>query len=81
MGIKIRVVSPVIGMKVEAGKAVYLSGEPYEGEYTVIPSTDSSQTLKTAQKFMSRDVTVQKIPYFEVSNNSGGMTVSIGNEV
>lgn len=49
----------------------------YEGKYIVTPKVDE-QTLPTAQTFLERDVTIEKIPYFEVTNNSGGMTASIG---
>lgn len=52
----------------------------YDGNYTVTPAV-TEQTLKTAQKKMVADVTIKKIPYFEVSNNSGGTTATIGNEV
>lgn len=50
----------------------------YEGEYTVIPSTDSDIILETANKLLDENVKVNKIPYSEVSNNSGGKTASIG---
>lgn len=53
----------------------------YEGEYVITPSTTEKQTLKTAQTFLENDVTVLKIPYYEVSNNTDGTTVYIGNEV
>lgn len=53
----------------------------YNGPYSVEPRSDSDQTLETAQKYMKRDVTVKKIQYAEVSNNSGGTTVTIGEEV
>lgn len=49
----------------------------YEGVYEVTPRV-IEQTIPTAQKFLARDVTIEKIPYFEVSNNSGGTTASIG---
>ena len=49
----------------------------YEGEYIVTPKV-TEQTLPTAQTLLERDVTIEKIPYFEVSNISGGMTASIG---
>lgn len=49
----------------------------YEGTYKVIPSV-SSQTLNTANKLMQADVIVEQIPYAEVTNNSGGKTVTIG---
>lgn len=51
--------------------------EVYEGEYKVTPSV-SNQTLDTANKLMKSDVTIEEIPYAEVSNNSGGKTASIG---
>lgn len=48
----------------------------YEGVYDVTP-TVSEQTLPTARKYLSEDVTIKEIPYFEVSNDSGGGTVYI----
>lgn len=59
---------------------VYKDAPPYEGEYEVTPKV-SKQTLPTAKKLLSKDVTIKEIPYFEVSNTSGGNTVYIGNEV
>lgn len=52
----------------------------YEGAYDVTPKVEE-QVLPTAKKFLSKDVTIKEIPYFEVSNTSGGDTVYIGNEV
>lgn len=52
---------------------------PYEGEYSVLPST-SEQVLPTAGKKMDRDMTVFAIPLYEVSNRSG-TTVSIGEKI
>lgn len=48
----------------------------YSGSYEVTPAADA-QTLETAKKLMTGDVTVGAIPYSEVSNNSGGTTVTI----
>ena len=50
----------------------------YEGAYEVTPSATEDQTLLTAQKYMDADVKIEKIPYAEVSNNTGGTTVTIG---
>ena len=50
----------------------------YDGEYTVIPSTEDEQVLETAQKYMDADIKVKKVPYAEVTNTSGGITVFIG---
>lgn len=48
----------------------------YSGPYIVTPRA-YEQVLATADKIMNDDVTVQEIPYTEVSNLSG-ITVSIG---
>lgn len=45
--------------------------------YTITPST-LEQTLDTKGKFMQNDLTIKEIPYYEVSNTSGGNTVHIG---
>lgn len=49
----------------------------YSGVYEVTPDR-TEQSLSTANKRMLDDVTVHPIPYFEVSNPSGGKTVTIG---
>lgn len=49
----------------------------YDGAYSVTPAV-SEQTLETAQTFVDADIRIEKIPYSEVSNNSGGMTATIG---
>lgn len=58
----------------------YVGGDPYAGSYEVTPKVDG-QTLSTKGRVMTDDVTVHPIPFFNVSNNSGGRTVYIGNEV
>jgi hypothetical protein len=52
----------------------------YAGSYEVTPEVDA-QTLSTAKKLMTEDLTVKAIPFFDVSNNSGGRTVYIAKEV
>lgn len=54
-----------------------IEAPPYEGEYEVTPSFEA-QTLPTADRLLTKDVIVEEIPYAEVSNNSGGTTVTIG---
>lgn len=49
----------------------------YVGPYIVTPSANE-QKLYTADKAMDQDVTIESIPYFEVSNTSGGTTAIIG---
>lgn len=49
----------------------------YDGEYTVVPKAEE-QTLPTGQTSMREDLTIQAIPYYEVSNPQNGKTVIIG---
>lgn len=49
---------------------------PYIGEYEVTPRS-YEQYLDTNDKYMSDDVTVKQIPYFETSNDYGE-TIYIG---
>lgn len=49
----------------------------YDGPYDVIPSF-AQQVLATASKTMAADVAVEPIPVSEVSNPSGGVTMTIG---
>lgn len=58
----------------------YVGGEPYEGDYSVTLKVDA-QTMATKGKVMMDDVLIRSIPFFNVSNTSGGNTVYIGNEV
>ena len=55
-------------------------GDIYDGPYVVTPTVDK-QALYTQYKHMTNDITVNAIPYFNVSNTSGGSTVYIGSEV
>lgn len=50
----------------------------YEGDFLVIPSADDKKILETAGKYVESNITVDKIPYSEVSNTAGGTTVIIG---
>ena len=52
---------------------------PYQGEYEVTPKTYDEQTLQTVNKKMLKNVTIKKIPQFEVSNEYGN-TLIIGEE-
>ena len=47
--------------------------EIYDGEYTV-------HSLPTANKRLLKNITVEKIPYYETSNLSDGITIYIGDE-
>ena len=64
-----RLGQPIVG--------IATGGDPYEGEYTVVPKT-TDQILETEGKTMEDDVTVTAIPYYQTSNPQGGYTVIIG---
>lgn len=50
--------------------------EIYGGDYDITPQS-VAQTLLTADKLMEDNVTIRKIPTYEVSNDSGGKTFYI----
>ena len=52
----------------------------YTGEYRVIPKTYDEVILPTKSKVLADNVTIAKIPQFEVSNTSGGTTLILGEE-
>lgn len=52
----------------------------YEGPYEVTPTVEG-QTLETEMKFMTEDVSIKAIPYFDVSNPAGGSTIYIAKEI
>lgn len=64
--------------KVVIGTGGNTSVPIYNGEYVVIPKAEEAQKLNTSGYAMADDVTVKEIPYFEVKNVAGGMTVTIG---
>ena len=53
----------------------------YEGEYEVTPSMSEDITLETAKKLMTDDLTVKKVPRYDVTNEAGGTTSYIGGMV
>lgn len=67
-------------LEVEPALMVYTGGEPYAGGYDVTPKVAQSTVLETANKVLAKDITVKKIPQFEVSNESNGKTLIIGEE-
>lgn len=50
----------------------------YDGVYKVTPVATLDIVLETTNKLLQDDIIVNKIPYVQVSNPSGGYTVSIG---
>lgn len=63
----------------EAIKILPVGGDTYTGEYIVRPAV-TAQTLETKGKTMKDNVTIKRIPRYEVSNTSGGTTFTIGGE-
>ena len=61
-------------------KVYNAKGGQYSGDYDVVPRV-TEQTLPTKNKILIEDVIIKSIPYFDVSNTSGGSTVYIGEEV
>lgn len=53
---------------------------PYAGDYEVTPRV-TEQTLETGNMRMAANLKIERIPYVEVSNSTGGTTVYIGSEV
>ncbi len=43
----------------------------YKGDYTVTPKVEK-QELATCKKFLTENVKIKEIPFFEVSNLEGG---------
>lgn len=78
--IELFVESQEFELEVEPALMVYTGGEPYVGEYEVTPKVEQSTVLETANKVLAKDITVQKIPQFEVSNEADGKTLIIGEE-
>lgn len=72
--------APTIEVQLQNVVLISVEGKKYEGEYDITPSTYNDQVLATRNLVMTRDVTVRKIPQFEVSNTSDGKTLIIGEE-
>lgn len=72
--------APVIEVQLQNVVLISVEGKKYEGAYDVTPSTYNDKVLATQNLVMTKDVTVRKIPQFEVSNTSNGKTLIIGEE-
>lgn len=72
--------APAIEVQLQDVSLINVVGEKYEGDYEVTPSTYNDKVLATRNLVMTKDVTVRKIPQFEVSNTAGGKTLIIGEE-
>lgn len=71
---------PAIEVQLQNVVLISVEGKKYEGEYDITPSAYNDKVLATRNLVMTKDVTVRKIPQFEVSNASNGKTLIIGEE-
>lgn len=62
---------------IQIGSVIRHENEYYDGEYDITPSA-GPQVLPVKDKAMSKDITIEAIPYHEVSNQANGITVTIG---
>ena len=70
-----------VGIPMDIGASITVgNAETYDGDYIVTPQAHSETVLHTNGYIMTDNVTVIKIPYFEVSNQSG-TTIYIADEV
>ena len=74
------IIKPTLNLTGKLSRPSVIGGIEYEGSYEVTPKVDS-QNLPTKNKVLVDDMTVKAIPFFNVSNISGGSTVFIGSEV
>lgn len=66
-------------VRVDVTGTTVVSAPEYSGSYDITPLF-TAQVLPTAKKLMQKDVTIRKIPQYEVSNDSNGYTLIIGEE-
>lgn len=52
----------------------------YNGEYEFTSPIESDVIIPTANKLLSKDLVIKKIPYKEEENAAGGLTVTIGGD-
>ena len=66
-------------VKVDVTGTAVVSAPEYNGPYDITPLF-SAQVLPTAKRLMQQNLTIKKIPQYEVSNDSNGYTLIIGEE-
>jgi hypothetical protein len=54
--------------------------ETYTGSYNITPQAFNSQTLDTSGKIMSDDLHISEVPFYQTSNQAGGVTSYIAKE-
>lgn len=70
-----------IRLTADTTKVLMYNAPVYDGVYTVTPKAYDAQVLQTKNRVLEDNVTVEKVPSFDVSNQSGGTTFYIAAEV
>lgn len=58
-----------------------VKAESYDGAYEVMPKFSSDVVLPTENRLMQQNLTVLKIPQYEISNEAGGKTLIMGDDI
>ena len=66
-------------VRVDVTVTTVVGAPEYSGPYDITPLF-SAQVLPTAKRLMQQNLTIKKIPQYEVSNDSNGYTLIIGEE-
>lgn len=66
-------------VRVDVTGTAVVSAPEYSGPYDITPLF-SAQTLPTAKRLLQQNITIKKIPQYEVTNDSNGYTLIIGEE-
>lgn len=66
-------------VRVDVTGTTVVGAPEYSGPYDITPLF-SAQVLPTAKQLMQQDLTIKKIPQYEVANDSSGYTLIIGEE-
>ena len=66
-------------VRVDVTGTTVVGAPEYSGPYDITPLF-SAQVLPTAKRLMQQILTIKKIPQYEVSNDSNGYTLIIGEE-
>ena len=69
-------ISPIVQLECSISKSP-VTIPVYNGKYDFTPD-QNEQIINTKGRLMINDMIFREIPYEEVSNNSGGTTVTIG---
>lgn len=72
-------IAGAVPVRVDVAGTAVVSAPEYAGPYDITPLL-SAQTLPTAKRLLQQNITIKKIPQYEVTNDSNGYTLIIGEE-